>query len=196
MKKLNKKKLSYYGINYNLTSIVYILLRKFFRKTIFLIISPQSKIINYFVKIDNFIRKFGVLNNVLDGILRYKNFIFYYDKKKDKSIASSILTTGSYENETLIELKKNLHKGSIFIDGGSNIGYFSIIASKIVGKKGKVISFEPTAQTYQNLIKNIKINSIKNIVPEQKAISSKNYKSFFKLCDNSEENSLIKKKMT
>ena len=127
----------------------------------------------------------------LNGRFKFMNAIFYYDKVKDTSIASSILTNGYYEKETFEEIKKNLSKGSVFIDGGANIGFFSILTSKLVGSSGKVICFEPTDSCYAYLLKNIKINRRKNIYLEKKAISSQNGTVQFKINKNSEENSIV-----
>jgi FkbM family methyltransferase len=50
------------------------------------------------------------------------------------------------EPETVMSMKKFLSPGSIFIDVGANIGYFSMIALGLVGKKGEVHSFEPVPE--------------------------------------------------
>ncbi|MEI7777579.1 MAG: FkbM family methyltransferase [bacterium] len=53
-----------------------------------------------------------------------------------------------------------LKEGNIFLDVGANIGFFTMLASKIVGSEGKVFAFEPTPYTYKYLKKNVnnKIN--------------------------------------
>ena len=78
-------------------------------------------------------------------------------------------------DETNTEIiKKNLKKKQCFIDVGSNIGYFSLIASNIVGKNGKVISIEPIKKLYlQNEI-NKEINSFNNIKIYNLGCSNKN----------------------
>ena len=170
---------------------IYINLRKILRIILFLVFSKNSKIINYFIRIDLFLRKKKIFKMNLNGRFKFMNTIFYYDKVKDTSIASSILTNGYYEKETFEEIKKNLSKGSVFIDGGANIGFFSILTSKLVGSSGKVICFEPTDSCYAYLLKNIKINRRKNIYLEKKAISSQNGTVQFKINENSEENSIV-----
>ncbi len=47
-----------------------------------------------------------------------------------------------------------LKEGDIFLDVGAHIGFYSALASKLVGKQGKVYSFEPTLWTYELLRKN------------------------------------------
>ena len=63
------------------------------------------------------------------------------------------------------------------IDIGANIGYYTLIASKLVGNKGKVYAFEPDIRSYNILVKNIKINNCNNVIPIQKAVSNKSGKA-------------------
>ena len=71
-------------------------------------------------------------------------------------------------------LKKQLKAGNVFIDIGANIGAYSLIASKLVGSNGKVVSFEPVTSICKQLKQNIKLNNLTNIVVEPKAVFDKN----------------------
>lgn len=72
------------------------------------------------------------------------------------------------------ELFKGLIKpGMRVIDLGAHIGYFTLLAARLVGKQGKVFAFEPAPNTYALLTRNIALNGYKNIVPVQKAVSNK-----------------------
>lgn len=51
-------------------------------------------------------------------------------------------------------LLRFLKEGSTFIDVGAHIGFYSMLASHLVGEKGKVYSFEPTSWTFKLLQKN------------------------------------------
>lgn len=64
-----------------------------------------------------------------------------------------------------------LRPGDIFVDIGANIGLFSLIAARCVGKNGHVYAFEPTAKIYQRLIENVNLNHFKNISYFQLALS-------------------------
>ena len=55
--------------------------------------------------------------------------------------------------------------GDVVIDGGAFVGFFSIIASKLVGPSGKVLSFEPDPKCYDMLVRNINLNGADNIIP-------------------------------
>lgn len=66
----------------------------------------------------------------------------------------------------------NLKFGDIFIDIGANSGYFSLVASRQVGEKGKVFSFEPSSREFIRLLTNINHNSSSNVYPLNIAVSS------------------------
>jgi FkbM family methyltransferase len=59
-------------------------------------------------------------------------------------------------------IKKCLRAGDTYIDVGANYGIFSILASRIVGPEGRVISFEPNPQVHRVLQAMLAINHISN----------------------------------
>ncbi len=77
-----------------------------------------------------------------------------------------------YESFTTHILKDYLKKGDYFIDIGAHIGWFSLVASRLVGSEGKVYAFEPEPNNFAQLLKNIEANGYNNIVPVPKAISN------------------------
>ncbi len=83
----------------------------------------------------------------------------------------SIYYLGFQDPELTIFLIKSLKPGDIFIDAGSNIGYYSLLAKNLVDSMGKVYSFEPTPRTYSILKENVKLFS--NIYPRQVALSDR-----------------------
>lgn len=64
-------------------------------------------------------------------------------------------------------------KGDIVIDCGAHIGYFTVLASKLVGKEGRVIAVEPDLFNRMALKKNIKANNLNNITIIKKGLSNK-----------------------
>lgn len=68
--------------------------------------------------------------------------------------ASTIFRRG-YLNEGLTRMVMDyLGWGDVFIDAGANIGYYTLLASTIVGDYGSVHSFEPTPNTFRILESN------------------------------------------
>lgn len=60
-----------------------------------------------------------------------------------------------YESGLISYLARCLAEGSVFIDIGANAGWFSLIASRLVGEPGAVYAFEPDAQNFRALCDNI-----------------------------------------
>jgi FkbM family methyltransferase len=77
-----------------------------------------------------------------------------------------------YEPEVCRFLKQVLTPGDCFIDVGAHIGYFTILASRLV-ESGKVYSFEPENYNHQCLLDNIKLNGFTNVTAFQKCVGDK-----------------------
>lgn len=121
----------------------------------------------------------------------------------EDSVLSRIIYNG-FEEQEINFITTTLKPDDIFLDVGSNIGLFSLIASNIVGEKGKVICFEPSPVTYKRLLENIKLNNFTNIDSRNIGLSdntglmtfytSKNghdaWDSFAPSADNKLENSI------
>jgi FkbM family methyltransferase len=58
-------------------------------------------------------------------------------------------------------------------DIGANIGYYTIQFSRVVGRNGKVHSFEPCAYQMDTLERNVKLNSIDNVVTHKLIVSDR-----------------------
>ncbi len=102
-----------------------------------------------------------------------------YSSMKDMPLSfnrmfQAYMVKGGWEAETTRLFKELAKEGDVIIDIGANIGYYTLLASKIVGDSGKVYAFEPDPTNYRVLSSNIELNGCKNIVTEQKAISDAN----------------------
>ena len=63
-------------------------------------------------------------------------------------------------------------EGDIVVDVGAHIGKYSIIASKMVGSKGKVIAIEAHPANYDILKQNIALNKLSNVIVLNYAVHS------------------------
>lgn len=79
---------------------------------------------------------------------------------------------GIYEPWTTELVKTELLPGDIFVDVGANIGYFTLIASKLVGESGHVYAFEPNPSSFAILKRNVEENGLHNVTIEQKAVTN------------------------
>ncbi|SFM80559.1 FkbM family methyltransferase [Thermodesulforhabdus norvegica] len=80
---------------------------------------------------------------------------------------------GYYEKFTMQLFKKTLAPGMVVCDIGAHIGFYSLIAARKVGSRGRVYAFEPDPRTFPYLVRNIKQNGFSElIVPVKKAVSN------------------------
>ena len=101
-------------------------------------------------------------------------FKIYLDEQDILGLSLGI----SFEKFETEVMKKNIKKGYVVIDCGANLGYYSLLFSKLVGKSGKVFAFEPDPKNFSLLQKNLKVNDITNVVALNLAVSDKQGESF------------------
>jgi FkbM family methyltransferase len=69
-------------------------------------------------------------------------------------------------------LQEHLNPGMVFYDLGANIGFFSLLAARLVGTTGCVVSFEADPDIAARLRENLSYNKFENAIVEQKAVWS------------------------
>ena len=107
-------------------------------------------------------------NDYIETIISYDKDLKIHINTKS-FIEWTILFWGYFEKHVADFIKKNLPKGGVFVDVGANIGNNSLIASKIASR---VIAIEPNPIILERLKQNINLNSLKNIVVYDYAISN------------------------
>jgi FkbM family methyltransferase len=78
-------------------------------------------------------------------------------------LGKHVFLTGDYERRTSGVIKARLKPGCTFVDVGANIGYFTLLGSRTVGRRGSVIAFEPLPATRKRLERNVHLNGATNI---------------------------------
>lgn len=105
--------------------------------------------------------KFDIDNNtkeVFDKYLGELIFPFY-----DQVISESIKAHGVWEPDEFNWVIENIKEGDTCINVGSNVGYFTCIMSKKVGKNGKVFSIEANPNFKFFLEENVKRTNMDNV---------------------------------
>jgi FkbM family methyltransferase len=74
-----------------------------------------------------------------------------------------LLIAGEYEPHMVHVIKSCLKPGNMFIDLGANEGIFSVIASNVVGRAGRVLAIEPQSRLQSIIRKNLSLNGCENV---------------------------------
>ena len=98
---------------------------------------------------------------------------------------------GLYEVNKHKAIKSLLRPGNTFIDIGVNKGDFSLLAAKIVGEAGHVLSFEPEPTNVRWTKKSIDLNGYDNIQLFEIALSDENGEATLYLGKKSGFNTLV-----
>jgi FkbM family methyltransferase len=80
-----------------------------------------------------------------------------------ETVAASIYFTGAWEEPLTRWLTARLRPGDTFIDVGAHIGYFAVVASRLVGESGRVVAIEPLRASFEQLGRNVALNRARNI---------------------------------
>ena len=72
------------------------------------------------------------------------------------------LARGSYEPTIIAWLNENTQLGDTFLDIGANVGYYAVLAAKLVGPAGLVVAVEADPNIAQILTKNLEANHLSN----------------------------------
>jgi FkbM family methyltransferase len=88
---------------------------------------------------------------------------------------------------TLVEVAREaIRPGDIVIDGGSNVGFFALLAATRLQGKGCVFAFEPDEESFSLVQENIRLNGFGDVIRAQRlALTDK--EGTFDFAVNSEE---------
>ncbi len=80
---------------------------------------------------------------------------------------------GSYEPEIQRKLMTYDLRGKIALDIGANVGFYSLLFSRLVGENGRVMAFEPLPRNIMYLRKHLQLNKIANVEIYECAIADR-----------------------
>jgi len=86
---------------------------------------------------------------------------------------------GSAEQEVQEVMQKQLRSGMSFYDIGANIGFFSLLAARLVGKDGHVVAFEADPEAAERLREHVARNELGWITVKEVAVWSEPRTVFF-----------------
>lgn len=158
-----------------------ILFRKFVEFIKSIIVIAEIKSFSKAIKVFIFNAIFNIYpipkkDEIIATKMHTKMYLIPYDSGISKELKIFKIHEPLTTKILIRELKrmKNTESRVVVVDIGSNIGYYSILEAKVLGKKGIVISIEPVKRNFRYLLKNIKINRIKNVKTINIALSDRN----------------------
>lgn len=74
---------------------------------------------------------------------------------------------GTFEPWETGVVRRLLRAGMCVVDVGANVGYFSVLASRLVGPSGLVVAVEPSPYAADRLRRTVEVNRLSNVRVEQ-----------------------------
>ena len=102
---------------------------------------------------------------------RVRSKILYVDLRS--AVGRGIFVKGQFDDEVFEALSSSLTHGTIFIDVGANVGYYSLLAMDFIGVDGVVHAFEIDPRPLACLTKTINKNRFKNFKVHEVALGEK-----------------------
>ena len=99
--------------------------------------------------------------------------------RADVAVSLPILHGGQWEPHLTRFYREQLKPGMTFIDVGANIGYFTVLASRLVGPEGRVIAFEPNSENCRLILLSLNKNRLGNVTLHPIGLSNQTGLAFF-----------------
>ncbi len=124
-------------------------------------------------------KKFASLGRETAALVRIPLESRLFVSSKDTALGFSLRFKGFFEPVQTRKFIKSVKKGDTVFDIGANVGYYTILASKLIGAKGKVYALEPDRKNIELLKKNIELNNCLNVEVVPLALGAENKISYF-----------------
>ena len=113
------------------------------------------------------------------------------DAQVDRDIVWSLEHFGCCEPEVTNLMLRAVRPGDTVVDGGANVGFFTLLLVKWVGENGKVFAFEPSFENGTRLTENALLNGgFSNVLVDTRPLWSRKEKIRFNLDVDGGRNSI------
>lgn len=97
----------------------------------------------------------GLIVPILQGRLRGKKWIV--------GSGTHGCWLGSYEHDKQRRFEQFVQEGDVVYDIGAHVGFYTLLASELVGASGRVIAFEPLPRNIRFLRQHLALNNCNNV---------------------------------
>jgi FkbM family methyltransferase len=120
-------------------------------------------------------RLFGLYRRAWAKLARFQRAQTYFGAVVEcdlrDRVPEFIFHFGHWEPNISYWIGQRLRRGDVFVDVGSNLGYYSLLASGIVGPEGKIIAIEASPRIYARLVQSLEANACANVRTENVAVA-------------------------
>ena len=119
----------------------------------------------------------------------HRNIEFVLDldpekRETDRTLLEFIKRGWTPEAEVIDAMVRICRPGDFVIDGGANIGFFTVMLAKLVGPAGRVMAFEPVEANVIALYNNLVAGDVDNVEVYMRALWLKSEKVAMSLFDD------------
>lgn len=101
----------------------------------------------------------------LSGTIEFEtSFGTLYLDQDDPVITAGLVAVGEWEPGETALLGAHLRPGMTVLDIGAHVGYYTVLAGRLVGPRGLVVAFEPSPRNFELLLANVWRNGLTNVV--------------------------------
>jgi FkbM family methyltransferase len=73
------------------------------------------------------------------------------------------LRAGDYEPHLTAAFERYCRPGMTVVDVGANLGYYSLLAARLVGAAGRVVALEPNSENCRLLLSSMRLGGVRNV---------------------------------
>lgn len=103
------------------------------------------------------------------ALTRMRNGHWMYVPSRDMSLGPWLMIDGTWEKAVTSVFTRAVRPGMTVVDVGANVGWFTLLAARLVGPRGLVVAFEPDPQLFDMLADNVELNGYEHHVQLHRA---------------------------
>lgn len=92
---------------------------------------------------------------------------------EDDYVGPYLLRRGIWEPGETAVMEERVREGMIFVDVGAHLGYFTLLAARMVGRRGHVFAFEAHPRNVELLRANVSANGLRNVTVVHAAVTER-----------------------
>lgn len=89
----------------------------------------------------------------------------------DPGASNPDYASGTNELPVQRALAQHLRAGDVFYDVGANVGFFTVLAARLVTESGHVYAFEPVPRNAALIRRNVRLNGLTNVTVVEQAVA-------------------------